>query len=66
MIRVTLLNKAEMILNAELVETVEAAPDTIITLTTGRKIIVKESVDDIIRYVTAYQVAVHGEPARPL
>ncbi len=45
----------EMVINADLIETVESSPDTIITLTTGNKIMVKESVEDIIRLVIEYK-----------
>ena len=58
MIRVKLLNNVDMVVNADLVETVEAAPDTIITLTTGRKIIARDSVEEIIKRAMAYQSAV--------
>ena len=54
MIRVKLLNNAEMIINADLVETIESAPDTIITLTTGRKIIASNSVEEVIARAMAY------------
>lgn len=58
MIRVKLLNNADMVINADLVETVEAAPDTIITLTTGRKIIARNSVEEVIQRAMAYQSAI--------
>jgi len=45
----------EFILNADLIETVEETPDTVITLTTGKKIIVEESSDEIIRRVLEYR-----------
>ncbi len=45
----------EFVLNAELIEMVEETPDTVITLTNGTKIIVEESMDDIIRLVIAYR-----------
>lgn len=61
MIRVTLLNNAQMVINADLVEAIEAAPDTIITLTTGRKIIARDSVEDVVRRAMAYQRAVRGD-----
>jgi len=48
MIKITRLNDKEVVVNCELIELVEANPDTTITTTTGRKIIVKESVEDII------------------
>ena len=43
MIDVTKLNGKEITVNCELIELVEETPDTVITLTTGKKIIVKES-----------------------
>ena len=48
MIKITRLNDKEVVVNCELIELVEANPDTTITTTTGRKIIVKEAVEDII------------------
>lgn len=62
MIRVTRLRatEAELVINAELIETVEATPDTVITLTTGHKIIVQESTDEIIRLVVAYKRLLHS------
>jgi len=47
----------EFILNADLIETVEETPDTVITLTNGKKIIVEESSDEIIRRVLEYRRA---------
>jgi flagellar protein FlbD len=46
-IHLTKLNGTPFILNAELIETLEATPDTVISLVSGRKYVVKESVDDI-------------------
>lgn len=48
MISVTKLNDKEIVINCELIELIESNPDTTITMTTGRKIIAKESVDDIV------------------
>lgn len=61
MIKVTRLraHEAELVINAELIETVEATPDTVVTLTTGHKIIVQESVDEVIRLVVAYKRSIH-------
>ncbi len=55
MINVTKLNGDSIILNAELIETVESRPDTLITLTTGNKIMVKEKVAEIIKRVEDYK-----------
>lgn len=43
MIKVTRLNGTQVMINALLIETAEETPDTVITLTTGKKIIVKET-----------------------
>jgi flagellar protein FlbD len=45
----------EFVLNAELIEMVEETPDTVITLTNGNKIIVEESMDDVVRLVIEYR-----------
>ena len=50
----------EMVLNAELIETVEETPDTVITLTNGKKIIVEESMDEIVRLVIRYRQQIGG------
>lgn len=55
MIELTKLNGNSFVLNAELIETVEATPDTVVTLTTGRKYIVLEKKGDIINKVIQYK-----------
>jgi len=45
MVTVTKFNEREVVVNCELIEQIEATPDTVITMTTGHKIIVKESVE---------------------
>lgn len=55
MIDVTRLNGKEITINAELIELVEETPDTVITLTTGKKIIVKESRQIIKNLVKSYK-----------
>lgn len=49
MIYVNRLDGKELIINGLLIETIESTPDTMITLTTGRKIIVKQSVEEVIK-----------------
>ncbi len=49
------LNKEAFILNADFIETLEATPDTVITLTNGKKLMVKNGVEDIIKQVIAYR-----------
>ncbi|MDP8235172.1 MAG: flagellar FlbD family protein [Candidatus Erginobacter occultus] len=55
MIKLTRLNGQELVINAEMIERMEAKPDTIITLTTGEQYIVQDSVDQIIAKVTHYK-----------
>ena len=55
MIKLTLFNDADVIVNADLIECVERTPDTLISLTTGKKIMVKESVEDVINKVVTYR-----------
>jgi flagellar protein FlbD len=55
MIKVTRINDSELVINADLIEFVEAIPDTIISLTTGKKIMVKESIDEIISRVANFR-----------
>ncbi len=55
MISITKLNDKELIINCDLIEFVEATPDTTITMTTGRKIIAQESVDDVIDKVIQFK-----------
>ena len=55
MIDVTKMNGGSITINADLIETVEETPDTIITLTTGKKIIVKESRQEVKNLVKSYR-----------
>ncbi len=55
MITVTRLNDSKLVINSDLIEFVEAIPDTIISLTTGKKIMVKESTDTIINLVAEFR-----------
>ena len=55
MIDVTKMNGGSITVNADLIETVEETPDTIITLTTGKKIIVKESRQEVKNLVKSYR-----------
>jgi len=55
MIEVTRLNDSKLVINADLIEFVEATPDTIISLTTGKKIMVRETPQEIIDRVTQFR-----------
>jgi len=55
MIKLTRLNGSLIVVNADLIEYVEANPDTILTLTTGQKILIQDTVDEVIDKVTNYK-----------
>ena len=55
MISVHRLNGTEFWLNAELIEQIDSAPDTVITLTTGNNIIVTEPVRNVIDKILQYR-----------
>jgi flagellar protein FlbD len=57
MIKLTRLGGEQFILNADLIQYVESRPDTFITLTTGEKLVVIESLDEVMRRAVAYQQA---------
>jgi flagellar protein FlbD len=59
MIRVSRLNGTGFVLNAELIREVEATPDTIISLVTGDKVMVRESVDAVVAAVIEYRRRIH-------
>lgn len=55
MIDVTKLNDSVITINSDLIETVEETPDTVITLTTGKKLIVKESRQNVKNLVKLFR-----------
>jgi flagellar protein FlbD len=54
MITVTRLNKHALVINAELIKYVEQTPDTMITLTTGERIMVTESTQEVVERAIEY------------
>ncbi|MGH9454994.1 MAG: flagellar FlbD family protein, partial [Terriglobia bacterium] len=55
MIQLTRLNKKPLIVNSDLIEFIENAPDTTITLVTGEKVLVLESADQILGLITEFR-----------
>ena len=60
MIALRRLNGTEFWLNPELIEQIDRAPDTVITLTTGNNMIVKESVEEVIEKILEYRGKIHA------
>jgi flagellar protein FlbD len=64
MIKLTKFNsdvnkKGEFVLNAEVIETIEQTPDTVVTLLNGKKLIVEENMDEVVRRVMTYRRALN-------
>lgn len=55
MIRLTRLNNRPFAVNSDLIKFVENAPDTVITLTNGEKVVVKESLDTVIEQMIEFK-----------
>ena len=60
MIRLTRINHKPMVLNSDLIEQVEATPDTVVSLTNGQKFMVLESEDEIIERVVEFRKAIYS------
>ena len=54
-IKVTRLNGEEYWLNPHMIETMESTPDTTITLITGKKLVVKENPDKVMKLIISYR-----------
>jgi flagellar protein FlbD len=55
MIALKRINGQEFVLNVDFIESVESTPDTVITLTSGKKILVRNSIEDIVRKTIKYK-----------
>lgn len=64
MIKLTRLSHEPLVLNADLIEYMEATPDTVITLTTGQKLRVSETADEVIARVIEFRRAVFERSCR--
>lgn len=61
MIELNKINGSTVLINCDLIEYVEETPDTVVTLTTGHKLIVKESRQEIKNLVKCYKQEIyHG------
>ena len=55
MIQLTRLNNSRLAINSDLIKFVEAAPDTVLTLVTGEKVVVREGVAEVIERVRKFR-----------
>ena len=61
MIPVNRLNDQQLLINPHLIETIEATPDTVITLTTGKKFVVKDSVPEVVARIVSYRQRINQQ-----
>lgn len=66
MIELTRLNGNPMVLNSDLIKTAEASPDTMLTLITGEKLIVRETCEEVTARVLEYRSQLLAAVARRL
>jgi len=64
MIRLTRLNDRPVVVNAELIKYVEQTPDTLVTLTSGDRLMVKESTEEVVKRVVDFGRALRIHPNR--
>jgi len=62
MIIVKKINGQEIVVNCDLIETIEFAPNAVLSLTTGEKLIVDETRDDLLKKIIEYKRAVYQRP----
>lgn len=55
MITITKLNGKQLVINCEMIETIEALPDTTITMQNGKKFIATETIDEVIERIVKYK-----------
>jgi flagellar protein FlbD len=68
MIKLHKLSGGEVIINAELIESLEPGPETVVSLATGNRFIVRESADQVTQKVLEYRRAINfsGKDTDPL
>ncbi len=65
MIHVTRLNAAPLILNSDLIEHIDVTPDTVITLTTGQSLRVRESAEEVVQRIVQFRRSIQGPDGLP-
>lgn len=66
MIKLTRMDKREIVINSDLIESIESTPDTVISLTTGKKILVLETLDEVVEKVIKYRQELKPIIIRPI
>jgi uncharacterized protein YlzI (FlbEa/FlbD family) len=67
MIQLTRLNNHPLVINSDLIKSIESAPDTVLTLVTGEKIIVLEPSEDVLNKIVEFRRRIlSGLPIQPI
>jgi flagellar protein FlbD len=64
-IQLTRLNGQPIMVNADLIESVEPTPDTVITLVSGNKLIVRDTMDEIQQRIIEFKRKIYAPPPPP-
>jgi flagellar protein FlbD len=62
MIALTRLNGHPLMVNCDLIESLEETPDTVVTLTSGNKLIVRDSMAEVQRKIIGFKRKIYGPP----
>jgi flagellar protein FlbD len=65
MIRLTRLNHVAMVLNSDLIEHIDVTPDTVITLTTGQILRVRETAEEVVERIVEFRRRILAAPEEP-
>jgi len=60
MVRLTRLSQAPFVLNSDLIEHIDITPDTVITLTTGQILRVRETAEEVVERIVEFRRRIHG------
>lgn len=63
MIALRRLNNQPIMVNPDLIESLEATPDTVVTLTSGNKLIVRDSMDEVRERIVEFKRRIYGPEA---
>lgn len=66
MIHLTRINQRRLVLNSDLIEQIEATPDTVITMTNGQKLVVTDSAEAVIEKIIAFRRSIQQIPSSPV
>ena len=66
MIALRRLNNEPVMVNPDLIELLEATPDTVVTLTSGNKLLVRDSMDEVREKIIEFKRRIHGPAGLPI